>query len=130
MLAAIQDVNDNGDLDERCTVGSADVTALYPSIDIEFAAAKVGEMFVESGIEVADVDTEELGLYLALNRTRAQLIRAGLAEYCPTRRSFRGRPPTMTGCAQSAKENRRYRPWRRPANRKPSRAGLGGLLKK
>ena len=39
-------------------VGSADVTALYPSIDIEFAAAKVGDMFVESGIEVADVDIE------------------------------------------------------------------------
>ena len=128
MLAAIQDVNDNGDLDEKCTVGSADVTALYPSIDIEFAAAKVGEMFVESGIEVADVDTEELGLYLALNRTRAQLRRAGLAEYCPTRRSFRGRPPTMTGCAQSAKENRRYRPWRRPTNRKPSRAVTKRML--
>ena len=85
-------------------------------------------MFVESGIEVADVDTRELGLYLALNRTRAQLIRAGLAEYCPTRRSFRGRPPTMTGCAQSAKQNRIYRPWRRPANREPSRGVTKRML--
>ena len=34
----------------------------------------------------------------------------------------------MTGCAQSAKENRRYRPWRRPANRKPSRVVTKRML--
>ena len=27
----------------------------------------------------------------------------------------------MTGCAQSAKENKKYRPWRRPTNQEPNR---------
>ena len=121
MLAAIQSVNESGRLDERCTVGSADVTALYPSIDIEIAATKVSEMFFKSGVEVADVDTRELGLYLALNRTRAQLEEAGIAECCPTRRTNRGRPPNMTGCAQSATELERYKPWKVPANNEPDK---------
>ena len=111
MLAAIQSVNESGRLDERCTVGSADVTALYPSIDVEIAATKVNEMFVKSGVEVADVDTRELGLYLALNRTRPQLAEAGIAERCPTRRTNKGRPLNMTGCAQSATALERYKPW-------------------
>ena len=50
MLAAIQEVNDSKKVDEKCTVGSADVTSLYPSIDIDFAADKVCEMFVKSKV--------------------------------------------------------------------------------
>ena len=78
---------------------------------IEIAATKVNEMFVKSGVEVADVDTRELGLYLALNRTRPQLAEAGIAERCPTRRTNKGRPLNMTGCAQSATALERYKPW-------------------
>ena len=120
MLAAIRSVNESGVLDERCTVGSADVTALYPSIDVEFAAKKVCEVFMDSEVKVAEVDTKELGLYLALNKTNAQLEECGLAEYCPTRKTKRGRPPTITGCAQSQQEHKRHLPWNRPVNERPS----------
>ena len=37
MLAAIRDMNDSDTLDGDVTVGSADVKALYPNIDIDFA---------------------------------------------------------------------------------------------
>ena len=35
-------------LDEKCTIWSSDVTALYPSIDVEFASERVSEMFMDS----------------------------------------------------------------------------------
>ena len=58
-------------LEHMCTVGSADVKALYPSIDIDFTCEKVAEMYMNSNVNVDEksVDKEELGLYLALNRT-------------------------------------------------------------
>ena len=128
MLAAIHETNESGVLDEECTIGSADVAALYPSIDVEIASAIVSEMFIESDVQVADVDTRELGLYLSLNRTRAQLTACGLAEYCPKRKSNRGRPPTMTGCAQNKKTQKRHRPWKRPENDRPSDAVIKRML--
>ena len=119
MLAAIEEANNSGRIDEDCIVGSADVKSLYPSLDIDFAAEKVGEMFLQSGIDAEVTNTKELGLYLALNRTRDQLKRKGLADYCPERKTNRGRPPTITGCAQDEKESKRYRPWKEPVNRNP-----------
>ena len=119
MLSSIRDINESGRMDERCTVGSADVTALYPSIDVDFAAERVCEVFLDSEVNVAEVDTDELGLYLALNRTEEQLKESGLDEYCPVRKTNRGRPPRITGCAQSEKVHNRYKPWNRPVNGKP-----------
>ena len=119
MLASIEDVNNSGDLDEECIVGSTDVKALYPSIDIDFAAEKVGEVFLESEVNVAEIDSRELGLYLALNRTKEQLQTKGLAEFCPTRKRNGGRPPTMTGCAQNKNASKRFRPWKAPTNKDP-----------
>ena len=104
------------------------MTALYSSIDIEIAATKVSEMFVKSGVEVADIDTRELGLYLALNRTRVQFVEAGIAEYFPTRRTHKGRPPTMIGCAQNSTTLERYKSWKVPANTEPDKEETKRML--
>lgn len=48
MLAAIKKLNESGELDADCTIGSADVKALYPSIDVNLAAEKVAEIFLET----------------------------------------------------------------------------------
>ena len=71
LLAAVKELNESGQLDHMCTLGSADVKALYPSIDIDFACEKVAEMFMTSDVEIDEdsVDKREVGLYLALNRT-------------------------------------------------------------
>ena len=63
-MAAVRELNESGKLDERCTIGSADVKALYPSLDIDFTSEKVAEMFVESAVSVNEnsVDKKELGL--------------------------------------------------------------------
>ena len=72
MLAAMEEVNNSGRLDDGCTVGST----LYPSLDIGFAGEKVGEMFYQSGIEVEDVDAKEDCIWL-LTEPRSSSERGG-----------------------------------------------------
>ena len=73
------------------TIGSADVKALYPSIDIDFTCEKVAEMLMSSNVEIDEdsVDKREL---VELNRPPTQLRALGIQRYCPTRKSRRGRP--------------------------------------
>ena len=58
MLAAIEEANISGRINEDCRVGSADVISLYPPLDIDCAAEKVGEMFLQSGIDADVTDTK------------------------------------------------------------------------
>ena len=112
LLAAVNNLNESGQLDQECTIGSADVKALYPSIDVDFTCEKVAEMYLNSNVTLDEnsVDKKELGLYLALNRTTTQLQNLGIQKYCPTRRNKRGRPPNITGSAPKP-EDVRYKPW-------------------
>ena len=48
MLSRVRVINETVDL-TNCVIGSMDVKALYPSIDIDFAVDKCVEMIVESG---------------------------------------------------------------------------------
>ena len=42
----------NSELDVDCTIWSADVEALYPSINLNLAAEEVAEIFLENGVEM------------------------------------------------------------------------------
>ena len=98
MLADFRKVNSNN-ITEEVIIGSADVKALYPSLEIPFTVEKACEVFYTSDVQVVGVDAEELRLYLVLNRTEAELRDVGLLQFCPRRKISRGRPPTVTGCA-------------------------------
>ena len=98
MLAAFQELNQAGGADRNTVIFSADVKALYPSLDIDFTTDIVCEMFQNSGISIHGADYEELGLYLRLNKTKQEIEQLGLKDYCPTRKSTRGPKPTITGC--------------------------------
>ena len=119
MLAELERVNESGELDDSCTLGSLDVKALYPSLDVTFTSKIVGEMFYKSGVNIASVNHKELGLYLALNRTPAQLRGKGLLNFCPQRKYTKGNKPVMTGCATDEKEENRFKPWNPPVNKEP-----------
>ena len=114
-LAEFKRLNDS-DISDDVVVGSADVKALYPNLDIPFAVDKAYEIFYDSAVQIVGIDTEELGLYLALNRTKDQLKELGLLPYCPTRKTRRGRPPTITGCALDECRSKRFGPWQIPNN--------------
>ena len=91
MLVEFKRLNDNY-ITEDIVIGSADGKALYPSLDIPFAVEKACEIFYNSTIKVVGIDTDELELYLALNKTEKQVKDLGILQYCPTRRVRRGRP--------------------------------------
>ena len=119
MLAAFNEVNKSGVLDQQCVIGSLDVKALYPSLDVPFVSRVVADMFLSSNVSVPSVNTKELGLYLALNRTPKELRDLGLSDFCLRRRANKGPRPCMTGCVASEQEEKRFGPWEEARQGKP-----------
>ena len=113
LLAEIMQLNLNK-IERDIVVGSLDVKALYPSLDVDFTAEVVAKAFRESEYQVKGVDYTEVGLYLSLNLSENELIDAGIADVCPTRKNKRGRPPKITGCAVDKGIDKRYAPWNKP----------------
>ena len=113
MMADIQQANEKG-LPEDTIVGSLDVKALYPSLDIDLTARIVAKCYKEHAYEVINVDHNELGLYLAINLTIEELNTKGLTPFCHTRKHKRGRKPVITGCATNNDADKRYAPWNPP----------------
>ena len=133
ILAEIQELNEKDSAsigqNEKLVVGSLDVKALYPSIDVNFAAEVVAEELYRSDVKISEesVDIEELGLYIVLNEDERELDRIGLREHCPTRISSRGRKPNVTGQANSSRE-KRSKIWRPPKNPNPDERVLKRML--
>ena len=113
MLAEIEAVNCNQP-HTGLIIGSTDVKALYPSLDIPFAIEKVCEVFYDSDIKIDGVNYEEVGLYLSLNRTYDELKELALESMCPKRKTMRGRPPTITGSGVEDRKEKRFASWKNP----------------
>ena len=71
-------------------IGSTDVKALYPSLDIDFTVAKVFEVIFDSSLSFEGLWYEEIALYVAIHRTPEDLRALQIDEVCPTRTSNRG----------------------------------------
>ena len=136
MLAEIERVNRSSP-STPIVIGSADVKALYPNLDIDFTIEKVCETFANSTFSLEGVDYKQLGLYLALNLTKQELARERLAYVCPTRRHPKAKCLTMTGSSNRGKDSDRFGPWLRPRWQPTAREkrmmvvqGLGIALRK
>ena len=110
LLAEVDVVNAEG-IDNTFIVGSMDVEALYPSLDIAFTVEKVCEVLHDSKVNIEGVDYKDLGLYLSLVKTDEELQTLGIHNVCPKRRSRRGPRPNITGCGTNEDKDERYRPW-------------------
>ena len=109
MIAEMNRVNENQE-NNSLIIGSTDMAALYSSLDIEFTTDKVCEVFCESNISVQGTDDLDLGLYLALTTSPAMLTTMGIADVCPTRKTSRGRPPTITASGSEEQNEQRFKP--------------------
>ena len=69
------------------------------------------EMYDKSEVEMEGLDSEEIGLYLALNMDEKELANKDIAQFCPTRKTKKGAPPTITGCAMKKDPDKRMKPW-------------------
>ena len=64
MLASIQQANSSGRVRDDTVIGSLDVKALYPSLDLDHTIETAAEEFRRSDVKIEGIDNEELGLYL------------------------------------------------------------------
>ena len=118
MLAAIQRANIEHIDNEEKVIGSMDVKALYPSLDISFTTEIVCEEFLKSDVKIENVDYAEMGLYLRLNRDDKYIKENKLEEICPKRKHKNGRPKITRNGVVVDKE-KRWKIWEEP-EREPS----------
>ena len=79
-------------------IGSMDVEALYPSIQINRSAKLVGEIVRESGVKIENVDYQTAATYIASNSSRTDISKWGMEKIIPKRRHKKGtRPGPTTG---------------------------------
>ena len=114
-------------------IGSKDVSAHYPSIDIEVAAHEVKLEVEESDLDV-NMNVTEVALYLACSMSQEEIDDEGLTDVVHRRRHKNGRRPGLTSKSVMAGPASRHKdsPWIPPA-REPTRGErqkmLGCLLR-
>ena len=96
---------------DEVIIGSLDVKTLYLSLDIDATADVVIDTSVESEFEVEGVYSQELGLYLAVNIPRVELVKRGIANYCHT---WKHRSPKITSSATEEDRVKMFAPWNPP----------------
>ena len=113
MIAAIEKANVEHIDNEEKIVGSMDVKALYPSLDIGFTTEVVCEEFFNSEVKVENMDYAEVGLYLKLNRSDEYIRDSNLEEVCPKRKYKNGRPK-ITRNGVTVDRDKRWKIWYEP----------------
>ena len=98
-------------------VGSLDVEALYPSLDITRCAKVVGRKLYESDLKFTNLNWKEIALYLVFHMTEEELQEEQIRESCPRRRSNRGEGPKFTASGSKLKMEERFQPWIFPEER-------------
>ena len=108
-------------------VGSCDVSAFYPSIDVEVAAEEVKQEIIESKVDIEGLDIGEVALYLACSMTQEEIDQEGLTNVVHKRRHNRGARPGLTckaitgGAEVRAKDDSWLPPGRMPGCRQKRR---------
>ena len=113
LRSALDELNDDDDLtiDNEWIIGSLDIEALYPSLDIDVCAGIANMVLYNSGIKFNDLKWKEIMLYLRYMLTDNQLRRKQLDSYAPVRRTRRGRPPLFTASGSDLNCETRMGPW-------------------
>jgi hypothetical protein len=106
------DTPNNNEKDVEIVIGSMDVSALYPSLDIDKAAEIIEKMIMESKLSV-DVDVTEMSTYIVSTHKQDEIDRKGLGDVCHKRRYNTNVRPGITGKAMtgSDKEKEDCKSW-------------------
>ena len=87
-------------------VGSLDVKALYPSLDIEACSKICQERVMNSSLKVEDWDVKWATIYCALNMSREEVIREDMGMIIPRRIATSGKDPTVLTAEKDEKVDR------------------------
>lgn len=111
LLAEVERINNSNNVNSRWKIGSLDIEALYPSLDIPKCAEVITQMMYESEIQIKNVQWKEVMLYIRFMWTDDQIRDTDLWEYAPSRRTRRGRPPTFVSSGSELHAEDRFNPW-------------------
>ena len=109
-------------------VGSKDVEAFYPNMDVDLAAEEVKFEVEESNVDI-EMDTLEAGLYIACTMTPEEIEEEGLTHVVHKRRYKTGPRPGLTckavvGGASQRLDDQAWIPPARKPGRRPKRKWL------
>ena len=111
LIAEFEKVNEEGSVDEDCVIGSLDVDALYPFLDIDRCARVVAGKLFDSDLRFEKLNWREIALYLRFHLSDEEISAEGLEGVCPRRKTHLGRPPTFVSSGSAAGSDERYGPW-------------------
>ena len=106
----------------QLVVGSKDVEAFYPSMDVDLAAEEVKQEVEESKVDI-EMDTNEAALYIACTMTPEEIEEEGLTNVVHRRRYKNGPRPGLTckavvgGASQRLEDQAWIPPLRKPGRR-------------
>ena len=94
-------LNKHPDTLPQIVIGSMDVKALYPSLDIDHSSSVIDKLIRNSQVNF-DVDVLDMALHIAATNTQLQIDKLGLSEVIHTRKHKNGPRPliiskTVTG---------------------------------
>ena len=93
--AANEELQKEENKSKNFVLGSLDVKALYPSLQVDESANIIRQMVEESDVQI-DVNEVELSLYLVSTMTQAEIDGEGWKECCHSRLSRGNRRPGIT----------------------------------
>ena len=93
-MAGIEEVN-RKELETEILVASADVEALYPSIDVDLAASIVKAKIMESPLKLEGVDWRWILIYIKLMLGPGEIVDNKLQGILPRRVVNKNKPPTI-----------------------------------
>jgi len=111
LLEEIERVNQSGKVTRKVVIGSLDVEALYPSLNIDTCSEVVRKKLEESDLRFEGLDWKEIALYLKFHTTEEERVAQGIERYCPKKRTNLGRPAEFTASGSSKHRKERFGPW-------------------
>ena len=120
--------------DGNLVIGSKDVNAMYPEMDIDVVAEETRLEIQESDLEI-EVNTGEMALFLACSMTQEEIDGEGLTDLVHSRRHKRGPRPgltckAITGDSVTRAKDQSWLPAKRePGDKKEKMKMVGCLVK-
>ena len=109
LLQSIEIINEER-IEPEWTVGSLDVTALYPSLNIETCANVIADRLLSSEIKFMNLQWKEIALYLKYHETTLKQCSEDIREYIP-KRKFKGKNPIFENSGSLNNTRGRHAPW-------------------
>ena len=111
LLEEIERVNRSDQVNQSTIIGSLDVDALYPSLNIDRCARVFRNKLFESKLKFPGLSWKSIALYLHYRVSEQDLVEEGIQEYCPQRRTNRGHPPEFWANGVKRDDHERFGPW-------------------